>query len=256
MVSTSPSATALIPARAGSVRVRDKNIRVLAGHPLLAYAIASARGSGVFAQVVVSTDSTAYAEVARWYGAEAILRPPEMAGSKSPDIQWVLHALGALANEGRGTDAFSILRPTSPFRKPATIVRAWTAFQGAAGADSLRAVEKVGQHPGKMWRLAADQPGGARMRPLLDQPAGEQPWHSRQMADLPDVYVQNASLEIAWTAMALATGTIAGGEIVPFLTEGDEGVDINTEKDWWWAERMIAAGEARLPDVDRAPFPG
>ena len=245
-----PSATALIPARAGSVRVKDKNIRVLAGHPLLAYAIASARASGVFAAVVVSTDSEAYAEIARWYGAEAILRPPEMAGARSPDIEWVLHALGALAGQGRGTDAFSILRPTSPFRKPQTIRRAWAAFLAAAGADSLRAVEKVGQHPGKMWRLE-----GARMRPLLDQPAGEQPWHSRQMADLPEVYVQNASLEIAWTRMALTTATIAGSEIAPFLTEGDEGVDINTEKDWWWAERLIAAGEAVLPEVEVAPYP-
>jgi N-acylneuraminate cytidylyltransferase len=245
-----PSATALVPARAGSLRVRDKNIRPLAGHPLLAYAIAAARASGVFSAVVVSTDSEAYGEIARWYGAEAIARPPEMAGATSPDIQWVTHALEALAGQGRGTDAFAILRPTSPFRRPETIRRAWRAFLAAEGADSLRGVEKVGQHPGKMWRL-----DGARMRPLLDQPAGEQPWHSRQMADLPALYVQNASLEIAWTRTALATGTIAGSEVAPFLTEGDEGVDINTEKDWWWAERLIATDEARLPEVDGAPFP-
>jgi CMP-N-acetylneuraminic acid synthetase len=163
----------------------------------------------------------------------------------------VLHALSTLAGREQGTDAFAILRPTSPFRKAETLRRAWAAFRAAEGADSLRAVEKVGQHPGKMWRL-----DGARMRPLLDQPAEGPPWHSRQMADLPEVHVQNASLEIAWTEMALRTRSIAGTEIAPFLTEGDEGVDINTEKDWWWAERLIAAGEARLPGVDVAPWPG
>jgi CMP-N-acetylneuraminic acid synthetase len=244
-----PSAMALIPARSGSVRVRDKNIRPLAGHPLLAYAIAAARACGVFGVVAVSTDSPAYAEVARWYGAQAILRPDGMAGATSPDIAWVTHALAALGGEGRGADAFSILRPTSPFRSAETIRRAWRTFLDAPGAHSLRAVERVGQHPGKMWRL-----DGARMWPLLDQPTNETPWHSRQMADLPDVFVQNASLEIAWTRTALDTQTIAGTQIVPFLTEGCEGVDINTEKDWWWAERLIASGEARLPDIAEPPF--
>jgi CMP-N,N'-diacetyllegionaminic acid synthase len=244
-----PSAIALIPARAGSVRVRDKNIRPLAGHPAMAYAIAAARASGVFGAVAVSTDSEAYGEIARWYGAEIIARPAAIAGARSPDIQWVSHALETLAGQGRGADVFSILRITSPFRKAATIRRAWDVFRAAEGADSLRAVERVSQHPGKMWRL-----DGGRIRPLLDQPADAQPWHSRQMADLPEVYVQNASLEMAWTKMALATGTIAGTDIVPFFTEGDEGVDINTEQDWWWAERLIANGEAQLPEVDTAPW--
>ena len=60
-----PSAIALIPARSGSERVRDKNVRPLAGHPLLAYAIAAARESGVFERIVCSTDSGKIAEVAQ-----------------------------------------------------------------------------------------------------------------------------------------------------------------------------------------------
>lgn len=246
-----PSATAFIPARSGSVRVRDKNIRPLRGHPVMAYAIAAARASGVFGSVVVSTDSDAYGEIARWYGAEVIARPAEFAGPKSPDIEWVAFTLAALADQGRRPDVFSILRITSPFRKAATIRRAWEVFRAAEGADSLRAVERVSQHPGKMWRVE-----GERIRPLLGQPSEGPPWHSRQMPDLPEVFVQNASLEMAWTEMALRTRSIAGAEIVPFFTEGDEGVDINTEQDWWWAERLIERGEAVLPEVDRDPWPG
>ncbi|MDX1707152.1 MAG: acylneuraminate cytidylyltransferase family protein, partial [Desulfobacterales bacterium] len=76
-----PSIVGLIPARAGSKRVPDKNIRRLGGHPVIAYTIAAALESGIFTDVIVSTDSEEYAKVARHYGAEVpFLRPPELAG--------------------------------------------------------------------------------------------------------------------------------------------------------------------------------
>ena len=243
-------AVALIPARSGSVRVPHKNIRPLNGHPLIAYTIAAARASGVFDAVVVSTDSEDYAAIARHYGAEVpFLRDRGIAGSTSPDIDWVLHALDQLEAQGRGFDAFSILRPTSPFRKPETIRRAWTGFASAEGVDSLRAVEKVEQHPGKMWVVR-----GERMVPLMPLTPEDAPWHSQQKAALPDVYVQNASLEIAWTAMARRTRSIAGQVLTPFLTVDDEGVDINGEADWWYVEHLLKSGEARLPAIAEAPY--
>jgi CMP-N,N'-diacetyllegionaminic acid synthase len=243
-------AVALIPARSGSVRVPHKNVRPLQGHPLIAYTIAAARDSGVFDAVMVSTDSEDYARIARHYGAEVpFLRDPDIAGSTSPDIEWVMAVLQRLTAEGRPYDAYSILRPTSPFRKPQTIQRAWTAFTEAAGADSLRAVEKVEQHPGKMWVVR-----GGRMVPLLPLSPEDAPWHSQQKTTLPEVYVQNASLEIAWTEMTLRTRTIAGTVLVPFFTQGDEGVDINGEYDWFYAERLIADGKARLPQVAAPPY--
>src|SRR5947209_7627611 len=89
-----PSAIALIPARAGSERVKDKNIRPLAGHPLLAYAITSARQAGLFDRVVCSTDSGKIAEVAQRYGADVpFLRPSELATTTSPDIDWLKYTL-------------------------------------------------------------------------------------------------------------------------------------------------------------------
>ena len=242
---------ALIPARSGSQRVADKNIRRLAGHPTIAFTIAAAKASGVFDAIVVSTDNERYAAIAKHYGAEVpALRPKEIATATSPDIDWVQHMLGVLEGEGRSFDAFSILRPTSPFRLPETIRRAWNAFTAEEGVDSLRAVERVSQHPGKMWRVE-----GRRMTPLLPQPKGETPWHSTQMAALPEVYVQNASLEIAWSRVAKA-GSIAGEVIVPFFTEGSEGLDVNTEYDFWYCEQLAARGEARLPEVAERPFFG
>ena len=247
---TAPTCTALVPARAGSKRVPGKNIRPLAGHPLLAYTIAAALDSGVFTSVVVSTDAEETAAIARHYGAEVpFLRPPEMAGDLSPDIEWVTHVLAGLESAGLATECFSLLRPTSPFRRAETIRRAWQRFLSTGPADSLRAVEPCRQHPGKMWVVEGD-----RMRPLLHGDETGVPWHSRAYQALPPVYIQNASLEIAWTRTVRDTGTIAGHAVVPFVTQDYEGFDVNEERDWWYAEHVLATGAATLPQVAAAPW--
>jgi CMP-N,N'-diacetyllegionaminic acid synthase len=227
---------ALIPARSGSVRVPGKNVAPLAGHPILAYAIAGARESGRFAAIACSTDSEQIAEIARRYGAEAIQRPAEIAGATSPDIEWVRHAL-----DGTDYDVFSILRPTSPFRRGATINRAWERF--GEHCDSVRAVRKVREHPGKMWVLDGDY-----MRPLLPQVEGETPTHSRQTAALGDVYVQDSSLEIAWTRI-VADGEIAGRRVAPFFPEGHEGFSIDYPDDLERAEAIAASEPGALPEI-------
>jgi N-acylneuraminate cytidylyltransferase len=242
---------ALIPARAGSKRVPDKNIRPLAGHPLMAYTIAAALESGVFADVIVSTDSEHYAEIARYYGAEVpFLRLAELAGDVSPDIEWLEYTLKKLQEDDRKYDCFSILRPTSPFRLPETIQRAWKAFLAEDGVDSLRAVERCQQHPGKMWVVRRK-----RMMPLLPLSPPEQPWHSSQYQTLPEVYIQNASLEIAWTRVVLEQRTIAGTVLMPFLTEGYEGFDVNNPHDWILAEQLVANGKVLLPSVPKSQYP-
>jgi len=239
------SAIALIPARGGSKRVKGKNIRTLNGHPLLAYTICAARDSGCFEKVLVSSDDTQTLEIAAKYGADVIRRPDSMAGSTSPDIEWIKHALGIAAKIG-DFDTFSILRPTSPFRLPSTIQRAFREWESAKNRNenysSLRALSPVSQHPGKTWRIS-----GGEAIPLLLQPPG-QPFHDSQLASLPPVYVQNASLEIAWTATVETTGTISGHRVKPFISVGHEGFDINDEIDWMVAEQMAANG-AELPDA-------
>jgi len=254
-----PSCIALIPARLGSKRVPGKNVRVLAGHPMLAYTIAPAIESGVFDAVMVSTDSEEVAAIARHYGAEVpFLRPAEFAGDTSPDIEWLAHHLDTLAGQGRSWDCFSLLRPTSPFRSAAMIRRAWDLFTSQEGVDSLRAIEKCAQHPGKMWVVNGD-----RMTPLLDQYQSQitdqrspmaTPWHSTPYQALPPVYVQNASLELAWTRIVRDEGTIAGAVLVPFITEGHEGFDINDPYDWMVAERLLADGAVSLPGVPQPPY--
>lgn len=229
---------ALIPARAGSKRVPNKNIRFFNGHPLMAYTICAALNSEVFDKVLVSTDSNEYASIAQSYGADVIKRPDEMATDTSPDIEWVTHALGRLPEY----DRFAILRPTSPFRSPETISRGVALFLSARAADSMRAVAPCGEHPGKMWTIR-----GGQLVPLLLQPA-PQPWHSSQKSTLPLVYTQTSGLEVAWTKTVFEKGTIAGDVIVPFIMEGAEAHDINTEEDWVLAQWWLDKG-AKLPEV-------
>jgi CMP-N,N'-diacetyllegionaminic acid synthase len=236
---------ALIPARSGSKRVPNKNIRLLGGHPLIAYAISSAIESNLFDAVVCATDDEKYAEVARHYGAEVpCLRPSSISDDKSPDIEWVIWILEFLQMHGRNYDIFSILRPTSPFRLASTIARAFEEFAMDQSADSLRAVSACKEHPGKMWVIR-----GGRMLPILPYTNGETPWHSSPYASLPMIYLQDASLEIAWTRFPLQHNSIAGESVRPFITKNREGFDINDEEDWILAEHYIKTGLCKLPEI-------
>ncbi|HEY1316266.1 MAG TPA: acylneuraminate cytidylyltransferase family protein [Gaiella sp.] len=245
-----PSAIALIGARSGSERVLGKNVRRLAGHPLLAYAIETARRAEVFDRIVVSTDSDQIAQVARWYGADVpFLRPLEYATSTSPDIEWIAWTLPRLDER---YDLFAIVRATNPFRGPAVIRRGLDQLLATPEADSIRAVELVKQHPGKMWVI---DEVGRLMRPLLDQSHLDVAWHAGQYQALPPIYVQNSALEIAWTRVVGATGTREGRIQAPFLTEGYEGLNIDDEEDFARAEELVASGRAQLVPIPREPYP-
>jgi len=244
-------AVALIPARGGSRRIPGKNVRRIGGHPLLAYTIAAALDSGVFLDVVVSTDDEVTAAIARHYGAEVpFLRPAELAGDLSPDVEWVSFTLAALAERGRTYDAFALLRPTSPLRQPSTIRRAFEELSRDPGADSVRAVERCRQHPGKMWLRE-----GERIRPLLDDGGASPPWHSRPYQALPEVLVQNASLELARVAAFERTSKISGDVVRPFLCDGYEGFDLNDAVDWMTLEHILEHGQAPLPVVATTAWP-
>ena len=247
---STPAAVAFVPARSGSERVPHKNVRPLAGHPLLAYAIATAVQSDRFERVVVSTDSDEIADVARWYGADVpFLRPAEYATATSPDIEWLSYTLEHLDER---FELFALVRATNPFRGPDVVRRGLEQLLATPEADSIRAVELVKQHPGKMWLLSGDS---RTMSPLLDQSELGVAWHAGQYQALPAVYSQNSALEIAWTRVVTETGTREGRVLAPFLTQGLEGFNVDDEEDWERAERLVASGEATLPEVGRPPYP-
>jgi CMP-N,N'-diacetyllegionaminic acid synthase len=271
------SCVALIPARGGSVRIPQKNRQPFCGHPLLAYSIAAAKAAQIFTDVIVCTDDDATDDVARWYGASVWRRREALADE--PDIAWLCSVLTF-----RQEDAFALLRPTSPFRTAATIRNAWDVFQRSQPCDSLRAVQRCKEHPGKMWVLrSALLPGGTSDNPALGSAVQRErlfpllpfthnlvaaptfpatvPWHSSPTQTLPEVYVQNASLEIAWRHTVLQPsltvagthqlGSLAGDIVAPFFPQGYEGFDINTPDDFAFADWLVATGRATLPAVPR-----
>jgi len=215
---------------------------------LIAFSITVARQSKLFDNVICITNSEEYAEIARHYGAQVpALRPESTATDQSADIDWVKWALQVC--ECDDSDIFAIVRPTSPFRKPSTFVRAWEKFAADPKADSLRAVRLCAEHPGKMWGISNN-----RMLPLLPFCTASAPWHSSPYSTLPQLYVQDASLELCRVASVRATNTIAGEIVVPFLSLGYEGFDINLPDDWLLAELLVRERRVQLPKIETTAF--
>lgn len=241
------SIVAFIPARGGSERILGKNIRMLAGHPLLAYAIAGAKHSGIFDGIYVSTESKEIAEVARKYGAEVIDRPEGYSHPRYPDIGWFGHALGKIYNGilwNPGKMLFFILRPTNPFRMAGTIKRARDEWGNPQFLMSMRAVEPSRQHPGKMWRLIANY-----LRPYEGEVCFGGNTCDECTQNLPSVLVQNGCLQITTDEIYYKFGNYTGAAVMPFMTRGYEGFDLNTEDDWILAEALIERGLAKLEPI-------
>ncbi len=228
---------ALIPARGGSKRIPHKNIRLLNSHPLLAYSIQSAKDSGIFDGIYVSSDSEEIGKIAEYYGAIWIKRPSEFATDTSPDAEWIAHALKEIS-----CDCFMILRPTSPFRTGETIKRAWKEWEKDR---CMKAIEKIRQHPDKVWQLTTEK---KRMYPL-----GNQDRHLLPIQNLCEFYIQNGSLEIR--PINLANGKDSIHQLYqPFFTQGYEGFDLNVPDDFILAEALIEKDLAILPKIEKEPY--
>ena len=218
-------------------------MRPLAGHPVLAYTIAAAQQSGVFAEIVLCSDDEAAIAYVKGPPSQCSSWWREPVADTQADIVWIREVL---SQPWVRRDAFAILRPTSPFRTAETIRRAFRQFTlPDQTCDSLRAVEPVRQHPGKMWQWTGP---GYPMTPLLDYKRSDGvPWHSCPTQTLPTFYVQNSSLEMAWTANIETHGTIHGRKVVPFLTEGLEGCVLDYPEDWDRAVALVEAGAVLPP---------
>ncbi|MBU1499241.1 acylneuraminate cytidylyltransferase family protein [Patescibacteria group bacterium] len=107
---------AVIPARSGSKSIKDKNIKPLAGRPLMAWSIKAGLACKQIDEVVVSTDSDKYAQLAKFYGAEALIRPKELASDASNSIFTSQHAVKEVEKSGEKVDIVIELEPTSPLR--------------------------------------------------------------------------------------------------------------------------------------------
>lgn len=181
---------AIIPARSGSKGLKDKNIRPLAGKPLLAYTIEAARRSGVFDTVMVSTDSEHYAETAREYGAEVpFLRSAEQASDTASSWDAVREVLRGYQERGIAFGTVTLLQPTSPLRTGEDIMEACRLFMEKQ-ADTVVSVTEV-DHP-VQWCFTL--PGDASMDAF-----GSSPYHAMRRQELAPHYRENGAIYIVRT---------------------------------------------------------
>lgn len=223
---------AIIPARSGSKGVKDKNIRLLADKPLIAYSIGAALQSKLISKTIVSTDSPEYAEVAKKYGAEVpFLRPDYLATDTASSIDVVIHVLEFLSSNNMHFDAVCILQPTSPFRKAGFIDKAIEQFINSK-ADALISVLPVPHEYNPHWTFEPNEDN------LLKIATGEKEIIRRRQ-ELPHAYFRDGSFYITKTDIVLNKKSLYGETLSYIVNDLELYVNIDTEIDWKKAEEKV-----------------
>lgn len=220
---------AIIPVRAGSKGLPNKNILPLAGKPLMHWTIEAAIASGVFSEVFVSTDSQLYAEIAEQAGVSVpILRPEHLATDQASTIDVVLDVLNYFSARGKKFDEVAVLQATSPLRTAQDIQQA-VSLMTEREAPSVISVAPA-EHP-PLWTqpLAEDLCMASFAEAIRDQP--------RQV--LGKFYRLNGAIYLAKAEFLRTQKTFLTPETVAFVMEMRRSVDIDTEMDFLWAEFIL-----------------
>ena len=222
---------ALIPARSGSKSIRDKNIRMFGDKPLIAHSIRHGIQSKYVNRVIVSTDSEHYAKIAKEYGAETpFLRPPEISGDLSTDLEVFSHALKWLEkNEGYVPEICVHLRPTHPIRNVMDIDKIIEMLLGSPSADSVRSISPAIENPFKMWFMNENT---RYLAPVVTCEIPEAYNQPRQR--FPIVYSQNACIDVVRSRVILEMNSMSGKNILGYVMGVN--FDIDTEDQWRKAE--------------------
>jgi CMP-N,N'-diacetyllegionaminic acid synthase len=218
---------ALITARGGSKRVPGKNIRLLAGKPLVAWSIDVAKNIPEICDILVSTEDPQIAEVCTQHGALVPwLRPAELATDTATSDDVAVHALDWYESERGVVDGLLLLQPTSPFRTKETVVKGLELFR----ANSLVPVVGVSlarSHP--MWTF---KQSGDQLEPYLEEHG-----FGKRSQDLPDAFAANGCLYVISPKLLRLNRSFVGATVQPlFVASMSESIDIDTEEDWEFAQ--------------------
>jgi CMP-N,N'-diacetyllegionaminic acid synthase len=215
------SVLGIVPARAGSKGVPGKNVHLLAGHPLMAYAVVAGSVCPSIDRVVLSTDSADLADIGRRYGAEVpFLRPPELASDTAPDMAYVKHALDWFeTDEAWRPDLVVQLRPTTPLRDPVKLGEAVEALRADPEATALRSAHKLNESPHKMLQIVNNRFAGF----FPDDPRPE--YFNLPRQSFPSAYQPNGYVDICRRSVIEETGQLYGPRILPFITEWTAEID-------------------------------
>lgn len=226
---------ALIPARSGSKGVKDKNIKLLGGKPVINWSIEACLKSKKIDRVIVSTDSKEYAEIALKAGAEVpFLRPVEISKDNSGDKEFIVHALNFLKEHNELPELIAHIRPSTPIRNPDIIDKAIEVFMDSDNATALRSVHKMSESSYKNFEITSDDyliPLGAKYTNDISN-------NPRQ--SFPPTYTANGYIDILSTKFITNFDLIHGEKVIPFMTPLT--LEIDTEEDFMMLEHVIALG--------------
>ncbi len=223
---------AVIPARAGSKGIPGKNLRLLAGQPLLAHTVELALRAGVFDRVVLTTDGEPIAALGRSLGAEVpFLRPAELAQDDTPMLPVLQHAVRFLVNQGWTPELVALLQPTAPFRRGPDLAEAIALLQASTEADSVVSVEAIPDHYSPHYAMKVIS---NRLVPFL--PEGAQ--YTRRQ-DAPRAYTRNGQFYLMRRVTLLEKNSLYGDHCLPYVTR-HKAVNLDTLEDWAEAERLAA----------------
>ena len=220
----------VIPARSGSKGIKHKNTKLVNGKPMLAWSIEHAKCCKYENQmkIIVSTDSKAYAKIARKYGAETpFLRPPEISKDLSTDFECINHAVNWLEiNENYIPDIVLHLRPTQPCRKVKDVDDALELFiKNRDNYDSLRSVIPVEKSPFKMYLTQ-----NSELKPLFNNINNINEPYNQSRQVLPQAYLHNGYIDILNVSI-LKNNTISGNKILHYIMNKTDNIDIDYEDD-------------------------
>lgn len=229
----------IVTARAGSKGLPGKNLKPLAGKPLLAYSIDAARASGVIDRLILSTEDEAIAEAGTRLGCDVpFMRPRDLAQDDTPHLPVIQHAVRWMAERASyQPDAVMILQPTSPLRTAADI-RASVELLDRSGADSVLSASEVPAHAHPMRVLRIDDTGAAVLFVT-----GEPVRHRiNRRQDLPAAWVMNGAIYVCRTHVLFASQpSLYGDRVMVYRMPVVRGLSIDDARDWDEAERALAS---------------
>ncbi len=225
---------AIITARSGSKGLKDKNIKMLKGKPLLAYTIEAAKKSGLFDEIMVSTDSNKYADIARQWGANVpFLRSERLSNDTTSSWDVIKEVLEEYKSMGHDFDTVALLQPTSPLRTSDDIVEGYKVMEEKA-ANFVVGVCEMDHSP--LW--ANTLPENHSMENFIRPEVVKMPRQS-----IPTYYRINGALYIITTNCLFKTDDIYSEKCYALIMDKSKSIDIDDEMDFLFAEAILTNNE-------------
>jgi CMP-N-acetylneuraminic acid synthetase len=239
---------AIIPARGGSKGVPGKNIKLLAGYPLIAYSIAACKLSKKIDRVVISTDSSEIADISRHYGAEIpFMRPPEISQDRSTDLEFILHALDWFKDSEQEEPEYLVhIRPTTPLREPDLIDDAIDKILADPASSGLRSVHEITESPYKMFGIEDGYLAGL----YPDDPRPE--YYNLPRQNFPPVYKPNGYVDIIKRRTVRNGASLHGSKMLAFITQ--TAVEVDSPEEFQYLEFEITKKKYQIYEYLRENF--